>query len=78
MNRNKNPLKKALGILIHLSELSGKAKSFSGINNDDDYNSKGVDYYQTKREELKKLIIDCHSDIKVLDEKLIQFKNNLS
>ena len=44
MNRNKNPLKKALGILIHLSELSGKTKSFRGRNNNDDYNSKGVDY----------------------------------
>ena len=77
MNRNKNPLKKALGILIHLSELSGKAKSFRRSNNDDDNNFKDVDYYQTKREELKKLIIDCHSDIEVLDEKLIQFKNDL-
>ena len=63
--------------MIHLSELSGKAKSFRRSNNDDDNNFKDVDYYQTKREELKKLIIDCHSDIEVLDEKLIQFKNNL-
>ena len=77
MNRNKNPLNKALGILIHLFELSGKTKSFRGRNNNDDYNSKGVDYQQTKREDLKELIIDCHSDIEVLDEKLIQFKNDL-
>ena len=68
MNDRKRLLKKALGILIHLSELSGRTKFQH--KNDHDLNS--VDYYLLKREELKKLIINYkinkknilgHSDI---------------
>ena len=46
----KEIIKKALGILIHLSELGGRAKS-RGKNQ---VNIIDADYYQAKREHLKK------------------------
>ena len=73
MNDKKRLLKKALGILIHLSELSGRTKFYHKKNHD--LNS--VDYYLLKREELKKLIINYADDAKKLSEELGLFQKRL-
>tara|TARA_B100000579_G_C22367657_1_gene636796 strand:+ start:281 stop:502 length:222 start_codon:yes stop_codon:yes gene_type:complete len=73
MNDKKRLLKKALGILIHLSELSGRAKFHHKKNHD--LNS--VDYYLSKREKLKKLIINYADDAKKLNEELGLFQKRL-
>ena len=73
MNDKKRLLKKALGILIHLSELSGRTKFHHKKNHD--LNS--VDYYLLKREELKKLIIYYADDAKKLNEELGLFQKRL-
>ena len=73
MNDKKRLLKKALGILIHLSELSGRTKFQH--KNDHDLNS--VDYYLLKREELKKLIINYADNLDELNEELSLFQKRL-
>ena len=69
----KEIIKKALGILIHLSELGGRAKS-QGKNQ---ANIKDADYYQTKREHLKDIIIKHYKNPKLLGRELSKLKDNL-
>ena len=66
-------MKKALGILIHLSELSGRTKS----DHKNGHDFKSPNYYQSKREQLKELIINYSDDIKIFNEKLISFQSEL-
>ena len=73
MNDKKRLLKKALGILIHLSELSGRTKFHHKKNHD--LNS--VDYYLLKREELKKLIINYADNLERLNKELSLFQKKL-
>tara|TARA_Y100001968_G_C19008866_1_gene549546 strand:- start:241 stop:462 length:222 start_codon:yes stop_codon:yes gene_type:complete len=73
MKSKKKLLKKALGILIHLSELSGRAKS----DHKNAHGFKSPNYYQSKREQLKELIINYSDDIKIFNEKLISFQSEL-
>tara|TARA_B100000900_G_scaffold350142_1_gene316577 strand:+ start:4334 stop:4555 length:222 start_codon:yes stop_codon:yes gene_type:complete len=68
----KEIIKKALGILIHLSELSGRAKSQSK----NQAIIKDADYYQAKREYLKGLIIKYYRDPKSLEKELSKLKYN--
>ena len=68
----KEIIKKALGILIHLSELGGRAKS-QGKNQ---ANIKDADYYQTKREHLKDIIIKHYKNPKLLERELSELKYN--
>ena len=72
-NNKKKLLKKALGILIHLSELSGRMKT-SQQNN---INFKSVAYYQSKREILKDLIINNSDNLQIFEEQLNLFKSEL-
>ena len=69
----KEIIKKALGILIHLSELGGRAKSQSK----NQVNIKDVDYYQAKREYLKDIIINHYKNPKLLERELFKLKDNL-
>ena len=69
----KEIIKKALGILIHLSELGGRAK-FQGKNQ---VNIKDVDYFQAKREHLKDIIIKHYKNPKLLERELSELKYNL-
>ena len=69
----KEIIKKALGILIHLSELGGRAKSQSK----NQVNIKDVDYYQAKREHLKDIIINHYKNPKLLERELSELKYNL-
>ena len=73
MNDKKRLLKKALGILIHLSELSGRTKFQHKKNHD--LNS--TDYYLLKREELKKLIINYADNLEGLSKELSLFQKKL-
>tara|TARA_B100001113_G_scaffold69264_1_gene53631 strand:+ start:1668 stop:1889 length:222 start_codon:yes stop_codon:yes gene_type:complete len=73
MNDKKRLLKKALGILIHLSELSGRTKSQHKKNHD--LNS--ADYYLLRREELKKLIINYADNLDGLNKELSLFQKRL-
>tara|TARA_B100001027_G_C16228773_1_gene313512 strand:+ start:891 stop:1112 length:222 start_codon:yes stop_codon:yes gene_type:complete len=66
-------IKKALGILIHLSELGGRAKS-KGKNQ---VNIKDADYYQAKREHLKDTIMKHYKNPKLLERELTKLKDNL-
>ena len=72
-NNKKKLLKKALGILIHLSELSGRVKT-SQQNN---INFKSVAYYQSKREILKDLIINNSDNLQTFEEQLNLFQSEL-
>ena len=72
-NNKKKLLKKALGILIHLSELSGRVKT-SQQNN---INFKSVAYYQSKREILKDLIINNSDNLQTFEEQLNLFQLEL-
>tara|TARA_Y100000748_G_C15410734_1_gene455303 strand:- start:490 stop:723 length:234 start_codon:yes stop_codon:yes gene_type:complete len=72
-NNKKKLLKKALGILIHLSELSGRVKT-SQQNN---INFKSVAYYQSKREILKDLIINNSDNLQIFEEQLNLFQSEL-
>ena len=72
-NNKKKLLKKALGILIHLSELSGRVKT--GQQND--INFKSVAYYQSKREILKDLIINNSDNLQIFEEQLNLFQSEL-
>ena len=69
----KEIIKKALGILIHLSELGGRAKS-QGKNQ---VNIKDAEYYQTKREHLKDVIIKHYKNPKFIERELSELKYNL-
>ena len=69
----KEIIKKALGILIHLSELGGRAKP-QGKNQ---VNIKDSDYYQAKREHLKDIIIKHYKNPKLLERELSKLKDNL-
>ena len=69
----KEIIKKALGILIHLSELSGRAKS----QGENQVNIKDADYYQAKREHLKDIIIKHYKNPKLLEGELFKLKDNL-
>ena len=62
----KEVIKKPLWILIHLSELGGRAKSQSR----NQAIIKDADYYQAKRECLKGLIINHYQDPKSLEKEL--------
>ncbi len=68
----KEIIKKALGILIHLSELGGRAKSQSK----NQAIIKDADYYQKKREYLKGLIVKHYQDPKSLEKELSKLKYN--
>ena len=72
-NNKKKLLKKALGILIHLSELSGRVKT----SQQNDINLKSVSYYQSKREILKDLIINNSDNLQIFEEQLNLFQNEL-
>ena len=72
MNENEI-IKKALGILIHLSELGGRAKS-KGKNQ---VNIKDANYYQAKREHLIYIIIKHYKNPKLLERELTKLKDNL-
>ena len=72
-NNKKKLLKKALGILIHLSELSGRVKT----SQQNDINFKSVAYYQSKREILKDLIINNSDNLQIFEEQLNLFQNEL-
>ena len=69
----KKIIKKALGILIHLSELCGRAK-YQGKNQ---VNIKDADYYQAMREHLKDIIIKHYKNPKLLERELSKLKDNL-
>tara|TARA_B100001113_G_scaffold333663_1_gene311704 strand:- start:208 stop:441 length:234 start_codon:yes stop_codon:yes gene_type:complete len=72
-NNKKKLLKKALGILIHLSELSGRVKT----SQQNDINFKSVAYYQSKREILKDLIINNSDNLQIFEEQLNLFQSEL-
>ena len=72
-NNKKKLLKKALGILIHLSELSGRVKT----SQQNDINFKSVAYYQSKREILKDLIINNSDNSQIFEEQLNLFQSEL-
>ena len=72
-NNKKKLLKKALGILIHLSELSGRVKT----SQQNDINFKSVAYYQSKREILKDLIINNSDNLQTFEEQLNLFQLEL-
>ena len=69
----KEIIKKALGILIHLSELGGRAKT----QNKDQAIIKDADYFQAKREYLKDIIIKYYQDPISLERELSKLKYNL-
>ena len=73
INNKKKLLKKALGILIHLSELSGRVKT----SQQNDINFKSVAYYQSKREILKDLIINNSDNLQIFEEQLNLFQSEL-
>ena len=72
-NNKKKLLKKALGILIHLSELSGRVK----ISQQNNINFKSAAYYHSKREILKDLIINNSDNLQIFEEQLNLFQNEL-
>ena len=59
-----------------MSELSGRYMP-NKISEDSNQNLNDMKYYQSKREELKKLILEYWNDENKLKVKLKEFQNNL-
>ena len=73
---NDNIQKQALAILIHLSEMSGRFVS-NNAKLGNDKNSEKLEYYRSKRESLKDLIIKYWNHSHVLKVELKKFKKSL-
>ena len=73
---NDNTQKQALAILIHLSEMSGRFVS-NNTKLGKNKKSEKLEYYRSKRENLKELIIKHWNHSHVLKVELKKFQSSL-